>query len=132
MDKAIIQYYRRILKSGFKNAGSYEDASILLNTAASGVRVCGGSGGYIHIYIKVKNEVIEGIKYLCSCDPAANVAVEILCDLLPGKTLAEAAALTEDMFLEAIDGPSEDLRQKAGALIKNLNGGIEQYRTGRS
>jgi len=132
LDEAIVKNYRRLVRDGFKNAGSYENPSILLSTIASGIRICGGAGGYIRIYLDISDGAIEGARYLCSCDPTSNVAVEIFCDLLSGKTLEEAAALTEGMFLQALDGPSNDLRKKARALIKILNDGIKQYRVGRS
>jgi len=44
------------------------------------------TGDFMQLYINVINNRIDDIKYMCQCDPTANVAVEILCALLKGKT----------------------------------------------
>jgi NifU-like protein involved in Fe-S cluster formation len=130
LDEAVMKYYRRVIKGGFKNAGSYENPSIFLDTVGVRGRLCVGSRGYMRIYVSVKHGVISGIKYMCSCDPTANVTVEILCELVTGKALEEAASLTPDMFLRALDGPSAELGKRAEALIEVLNGGIKLYQEG--
>ena len=45
--------------------------------------------GQLHaaLYPVVDDDRINDIKYLCSCEPTANVAVEVLCTLVKGKTL---------------------------------------------
>jgi NifU-like protein involved in Fe-S cluster formation len=130
LDEAVMKYYRQLIKGGFKNAGSYEKPSIFLDTVGVRGRLCVGSRGYMRVYINVEDGMISGIKYMCSCDPTANVTVEILCDLLTGRTLDEAAALTTDMFLQRLDGPSEELRKRAEVLIEVLNNGIKLYHDG--
>ena len=84
MDEAVIKYYRKLLKTGFENAGSFDNPSVFLESVGDG-RVCGHAGDYMHIFINVINGRIDGIKYLCNCDPTANVAVEVLCTLAKGK-----------------------------------------------
>ena len=61
------------------------------------------------------------------CDPTANVAVEIMCGLVKGKTIEEVKAITEDLFIQAIGGESEDLRKRAKGLLELLNIGIKRY-----
>jgi NifU-like protein involved in Fe-S cluster formation len=78
----------------------------------------------MHIFINVTNGRIDDIKYLCLCDPTANVAVEILCALAKGKTLEETQAITEDSFLQAFGTESEGLRKKAKGLLEFLNEGL--------
>jgi NifU-like protein involved in Fe-S cluster formation len=129
LDDAVLKYYRQLLKTGFRNIGSWEEPSILLNTVGSRTRVCMGARGFMRIYINVKEEVIESVKYMCSCDPTANVAVEIFCDLIKGKTLDVASVITIDMFSQAVEGPSEDLRKSAAGLIEIFHSGIEKYRS---
>jgi len=126
-DEVIIRYYRKLLKTGFQNAGSFDAPSIFLHTTGEG-RVC-GPGEYMHIFINISNGKIDGVKYLCTCDPTANVAVEILCTLLKGKRIEEAKTITEDSFFKEVGGRSEKLRLKAIGLLELLNGELTQYRT---
>ena len=94
MDEGVIKYYRRLLRTGFEYAGSIENATIFLDSVTEEIVHCGNVGNYMQLYIHVSDNIIDDIKYTCSCDPAANVAVEILCALVKGKTLEEAAAVT--------------------------------------
>jgi NifU-like protein involved in Fe-S cluster formation len=135
MDEAVIKYYRRLLKTGFEHAGSFDNPSIFLDTGVEGIPICGGSGAlpyYLHMFINVSNDRIDTIKYLCSCDPTSNVAVEILCGLAKGKTLEEVAAITEDSFFQAIGSRSEEVREKVKGLLELIDRGITRYRTGIS
>lgn len=88
---------------------------------------CGNIGNYMQVYINVADNIIEDIKYLCSCDPAANVAVEILCTLVKGKTLEETTAITKQAFFQFIGSESEELGERAKNLLELLNKGISLY-----
>ena len=127
MDEGVIKYYRKLLRTGFEHAGSFDNPSIFLDSAGEG-RVC-GAHEYMHIFISVSNGRIDGIKYLCTCDPTANVAVEILCTLLKGKKLEEVEAITEDSFFQAVGSRSEEMREKAKGLLELLNRGLARYQT---
>ena len=127
MDEGVIKYYRKLLRTGFEHAGSFDNPSVFLDSAGEG-RVC-GAHEYMHIFINVSNGRIDEIKYLCTCDPTANVAVEILCTLLKGKKLEETEAITEDSFFQAVGSRSEDLREKAKGLLELLNRGLTRYQT---
>lgn len=129
MDEAVIKYYRRLLRDGFEHAGSLQHPSIFLDSIGEGIRVCGRATGHMHIFINVSNKTIDDIKYLCSCDPTANVAVEVLCDLVKGKTLEEAASTPGDSFLQVVGSSSEELREKAKRLLELLNRGLTRYQT---
>ena len=84
----VVKYYRRLCKNGFEHAGSLENPSIFLDTVGEKIRICSHvSHAYMHIYINVRDGIIDDIKYLCTCDPTANVVVEILCSLLKVKQL---------------------------------------------
>jgi len=126
VDEAVIKFYRKLLKTGFENAGSFDTPSISLESVGDG-RVCGHAGDSMHIFINVINDRIDLIKYLCTCDPAVNVAVEVLCTLARGKTLDEAQAITEDSILQIVGTRSEDLRNKARGLLELLNRGLAKY-----
>jgi NifU-like protein involved in Fe-S cluster formation len=126
VDEPIIKYYRNLLRTGFKQAGSFNNPSVFLESVGEG-RVCGRAGDYMRIFINVTNGRIDEIKYLCTCDPTANVAVEILCSLMKDKRVDEVQALTEDSFLKAFGTESEDLRKKAKDLLEFINEGLAKY-----
>ena len=126
MDEAVIKYYRKLLKTGFENAGSFDTPSVFVESVGDG-RVCGHAGEYMRIFINIINDTISGIKYLCTCDPAANVAVEVLCTLAKDKTLDEARAITEDSLLDNVGSSTEQFRSKAKGLLELLNEGITKY-----
>ena len=123
MDEAVIKHYRRLLRTGFENAGSFDNPSVFLEAVGDG-RVCGHAGDYMHIFINVLNDRIDDMKYLCTCDPAANVAVEMLCTLAKGKRLDEARAITEDSLLQRVGSTSEELRNKTRALLELFNNAL--------
>jgi len=128
MDQAVIKYYRKLLRTGFENAGSIDNPSILLDPVSErNRRICGRPSDYLKIFINIRNEVIGTIKYLCLCDPTTNVAVEVLCGLLKEKTLKEASSIKGDMILEAVGSDAEELRKKAIALLEVLNSGLTRY-----
>jgi NifU-like protein involved in Fe-S cluster formation len=130
VEEAVVKYYRQLLKTDFENSGSFENASIFIETVAERMIHCGNSGNYIHLYMMVDNNIIRDIKYTCSCEPTANVAVEILCTLIKGKTLDEADALSEQEFYNFLNCRSEDLQMKVRGLLEMLNEGIACYRSG--
>jgi NifU-like protein involved in Fe-S cluster formation len=126
VDEVVLKYYRKLLKTGFENAGKLDTPSIFLESVGDG-RVCGHAGDYMHIFINVTDDRIDGMKYLCTCDPTANVAVEILCILVKGKRLDEAQDITEDMLLQRLGTTGQDFRNKARGLLELLNQGLTQY-----
>ena len=132
MDEAVIKYYRSLSRTGFKYTGSLENPSILLiDKSGQRIRVCTNIGSYVNIYIDVQNEVIKIVKYLCTCNPATHVAVEIMCSLLESKTLNEALYLTDKSFIQILGSDSEELCQKAKSLLELLKSGIMEYRNSR-
>jgi len=129
MDEAVIKYYRKLLRTGFEHAGSFDNPSVFLESGAVG-KSCwgGGAGEYMHIFINVTNGRIDDIRYLCLCDPTANVTVEALCALAKGKRVDETQTITEDSILQAIGTESEDVRKKARRLLESLNNGLTRFR----
>jgi NifU-like protein involved in Fe-S cluster formation len=132
MEEAVIKYYRRLLRTDFENAGSFENASIFVEAVGERMIHCGNTGNYIHLYIMIDHDTITDIKYLCSCEPTANVAVEILCTLVKGKTLEEAAAVSEQAFYQFLGCNGKELQIKVRGLLELLNEGITGYRNNRS
>jgi NifU-like protein involved in Fe-S cluster formation len=133
MDELVIKYYRRLLKNGFEHAGSMENPSIFLDSIGEKIRICGSSTrNFMHIYINIVNGAIAEVKYLCTCDPTANVVIEILCSLLRGKTLEEAEAITEDSFSSALGSRGEDFLKKSRGILELLHRGLARYKSGVS
>jgi len=129
MDEAVIKYYRKLLRTRFQYAGSFENPSIYLDSIVSKVRICNHTADFMRLYVNVNNDTIDDIKYMCVCDPTANVAIEILCGLVKGKTLSEVASVTEKAFFQFLGTEDEEFAKKAKGLLELLNSGITQYKS---
>ena len=131
MDEVVVKRYRKLIREGCKYTGSIENPSIFLDSIGEKMSICARMArSYIHLYVQIKNNIIEDIKYLCMCDPTANVAVEIMCGLVKGKSLDEVKLVTKDSFTDEIGGESEELLKRAEGLLELLNIGIKRYQTG--
>jgi NifU-like protein involved in Fe-S cluster formation len=127
MDEAIVKKYRTLLTQDFPNSGQIDQASIFVEAVGERLINCGNTGNYMQLYMKISKDLIIEIKYLCSCEPFANVAVEVMCDLVRGKTLAEAGKIPEAAFYEALGTRDERLSLKVRGLLELLNEGIERF-----
>jgi NifU-like protein involved in Fe-S cluster formation len=133
MDEVVTKIYRRLLQTGFEYSGSIDHPSIFLDTKLEGLSICGQAGrDYMNIYINVNHGVIEDIKYLCFCDPTANVVVETLCRLVKGRTIEEAKALAKEEFFRVIGSEDESLSKKVLGIIELLHRGINRFERGAS
>jgi NifU-like protein involved in Fe-S cluster formation len=129
MDEVVVKFYRRLCRTGFEHTGEIENPSIFLDTVGEKIRICSHvAHAYLHIYINVRGGIIDDIKYLCTCDPTANVAVELLCSLIKGKTVKEAEAITEEDFSRALGSAGEEFLKKVRGLIELLHRGITRYK----
>lgn len=127
MDKAVINFYRTLLSEDFPNAGELKGASVFVEAIGQHMIDCGNTGNYMQLYFNVRGGRITDIKYLCSCEPVANVAVEALCGIVRGKTLEEAKALDEEPFFNILGSRDNELLKKIRGLLELLNEGIESY-----
>ncbi len=129
MDEAVIHHYRQLLKEDFPHAGVIEGPSIFVEVIGQKMIDCGNTDNYMQLYLQVDGLRISDIRYLCSCEPSANVAVEILCSLVKGKTLDEAAALQEEAFYQFLGSRGdEELRKKVrGGILELMNDSIARY-----
>jgi NifU-like protein involved in Fe-S cluster formation len=132
MEEPVIKYFRKLLKEDFPCAGSFENASIFVELIGEKMINCGNTGNYMQLYIQVADRRIDDIRYLCSCEPTANVAVEVLCTLVKGKSLEEATALSEEAFYQLLGCGGEELQIKVRGLLELLNEGITRYKTQQS
>jgi NifU-like protein involved in Fe-S cluster formation len=130
MDQLVIKAYRKLCREGFKYTGEIKNPSIFLDTVGEKIRICSHvSHAYMHIYISICNYVIDDVKYLCTCDPTANVVVEILCSLLKGKTIHEAEAIREEDFIKSLGSNEDEFLKRVRGIIELLNRGIARYKT---
>ena len=129
MDQKVIKYYRQLLKEGFASAGSLENPSIVLDTVAEKIRICGHAGeNHLYVYISIADdETLSDCKYLCNCDPTANVVVEILCTLIKGRTLNEVEKLGVDDFVRVLDSSGDEFLEKSKGIVELLFRGIKRY-----
>ena len=128
MDEIVTERYRKLMEEGFENAGSFENPSIFIDTKTEGISICGQAGqDYMNIFVMIDGDVISDIKYLCSCDPAANVVIEVLCNLVRGKTTKQAKELTKEQFFEAIGSDGGTVRRKVWQAIELLNRVFNRY-----
>ena len=126
MDAAVIRYYRRLLKDGFANAGKIENPTLFLDTVSENVPICGNMESYLHLFINIKEGVITDIKYLCTCDPPANVAVEIFCDLACGQPVDVVRALAPIAFFKVLGQPSDELADRVNGLLELVGRGLSR------
>lgn len=128
MDRQVIQHYRRLLKEGFKYAGSIDNPSILLDTVGEEIRICGHvAHNFMYVYLAIVDETITDIKYKCTCDPAANVVVETMCTLLHGCSLVNAAQIGVDDFICEVGSTGEEFLEKAQGMVELLRRGLQRY-----
>jgi NifU-like protein involved in Fe-S cluster formation len=128
MNEVVAERYRKLMQEGFKNAGALDNPTMFIDSKAEGVSICGqGRTDFMNIYVKISDNVITDIKYLCSCDPTANVVVEVLCDLAAGLTLEKAKVLTKEQFFKSIGSENSIVRRKVWGAIELLNRVIKRY-----
>jgi len=120
MDEAIIRYYKKLLKTGFTYAGSFDDPSIYLTYDNSKGILCGNAGDNLRLYVAINNGVIEKMRYLCICDPTTNVVIEALCALAEHKSLTEVQNLTEEDFSQLIESRGEEFLKKTRIVMDFL------------
>jgi NifU-like protein involved in Fe-S cluster formation len=129
LDELVIKYYRKLLRHGFKHTGTIESPSIFLDSIGENIPICAQvAQSYIHLYINIDtSNTIDDIKYLCMCDPTANVAVEVLCTLVEGKTIEEVGQITEKSFAQEIGSEGKDYIKSARGLLELMNRGLMHY-----
>lgn len=129
MHQAIIKLYRQFLREDFGHAGPLDSASIFVEAIGEKMVHCGNSGNYMQLYLDVVGQRIVDMKYLCSCEPTANVAVEVLCTLVKGRTLDDALRVSEEALYEFIGCDVDELKVKVRGLLEMLREGISGYKT---
>jgi len=122
VDEIIAEKYRHLMKTGFAHAGEMDQPSDFIDTRAEGISICEqATRDYMNIFVKIENDEIKDLKYLCSCDPTSNVVIEALCNLVIGKTINEARLLTKEDFFQNIGSNGGGVRRKVWGIMELLH-----------
>jgi NifU-like protein involved in Fe-S cluster formation len=128
MDEKIIKKYRELLTQDFPNSGKIDQSSIFVEAVGEKLINCGNTGNYMQLYILISKDRIADIKYLCSCEPVANVVVEVLCSIVKGMTLDNTNKLSEDDFFQEILSREAIVQKKVVGIIDLFNQGLSQIK----
>ncbi|MCS6984652.1 MAG: pentapeptide repeat-containing protein [Leptospiraceae bacterium] len=89
-----------------------------------------GCGDGYRLYLKIKDDRIEDIRYTTTGCSFSLVSLSIICDLAKGKRLNEALAITPELMESYIDGYPERRKNYAETAIKALQKAIRDYENG--
>ncbi|WP_319508722.1 iron-sulfur cluster assembly scaffold protein [uncultured Methanolobus sp.] len=117
-------YSKKVIEefSNPKNVGSIEDAD--------GVGEIGSTvdGDIINISIKVKDNIIEDVKFKTFGCVVAISTSSMVTNLAKGKTIDEALALNNEDVINALEGLPEGKDRCSGFALDALKLAIEDYR----
>jgi len=105
-----------------RNVGAIEDAD---GVGKMGSPVC---GDLMEIYIKVNNSHITDIKFRTFGCGAAIASGSMASEMIKGKSLAEAEALTDEDVAQALGGLPEKKMHCSNLAASTLHKAIEDYR----
>lgn len=105
-----------------KNMGELEDADAV---GEVGNPVC---GDVMHIYIKVKDDVITDIGWKTMGCAAAIATSSMISELAKGKTLDEAMKITKKDVSDALEGLPPIKQHCSNLAADGLHKAIENYR----
>jgi nitrogen fixation NifU-like protein len=105
-----------------RNVGVIEDAD---GVGKMGSPVC---GDLMEIYIKVNNSHISDIKFRTFGCGAAIASGSMASEMIKGKSLAEAEALTDGDVAQALGGLPEKKMHCSNLAASTLHEAIEDYR----
>ena len=105
-----------------RNVGVIEDAD---GMGKMGSPVC---GDLMEIYIKVNNSHITDIKFRTFGCGAAIASGSMASEMIKGKSLAEAEALTDEDVAQSLGGLPEKKMHCSNLAASTLHKAIEDYR----
>ncbi|MDK2820146.1 MAG: nitrogen fixation protein NifU [Clostridia bacterium] len=104
-----------------RNVGEMKDAN---GVGEIGSPVCGDT---TRVYIKVKDNIIEDIKFKTYGCSAAIASSSMLTEMVKGKTLEEALEVTDEAVAEALDGLPPQKLHCSNMAASALHKAIEDY-----
>jgi nitrogen fixation NifU-like protein len=120
-------YSKKVLEhfSNPRNMGKMDDYDAV---GKVGNPIC---GDVMHIYIKVKDDRIEDIKFQTMGCAAAIATSSMVTEMAKGKTLEEAMELTRDDVAGELEGLPPVKMHCSNLAADGLHRAIENYRSGR-
>jgi nitrogen fixation NifU-like protein len=120
----MLMYSRKVIEefTNPKNVGAIEDADGVGETGST------VDGDIITIYIKVKDNVLEDVKFKTFGCVVAISTSTMVTQLAKGKTIDEALKLTNKDVIDALGGLPEDKTRCSGFALVALHKAIEDYR----
>lgn len=130
MDDKVIQFYRKITREGYQYSGTIDNPSIFLDSSGEKIPLCSKSvDSYVNIYIKIKDNVVDIVKYRHVGRPMSNVVAEIFCALLNGRSMEEAINLSGHDFSDYLGTEDEEYLEAANSMIKLLHIGLDRFKS---
>jgi NifU-like protein involved in Fe-S cluster formation len=130
MDAKVIQFYRKITREGYQFSGTINNPSIFLDSSGEKIPLCSKSvDSYINIYIKIKDDILEEVKYRHVGRPMSNVVAEIFCALLNGITIEKAVGLTARDFSDYLGTDDEEYLEASNSMIILLHIGLDRFKS---
>ncbi|TGC11041.1 iron-sulfur cluster assembly scaffold protein [Methanolobus halotolerans] len=117
-------YSRKVIEefTDPKNVGVIEDADGVGETGST------VDGDIITIYIKVKDEVLEDVRFKTFGCVVAISTSTMVTQLAKGKKIDEALKITNKDVIDALGGLPEDKRRCSGFALAALHKAIEDYK----
>jgi hypothetical protein len=85
---------------------------------------------YVHIYLNIKDAKIAEIKYLCNCDPTANVVFEVMCSLLKDVKIVDFHNIKPSDFSAIVGSSEEDFLKRVKGSLELVDRGLNRFREG--
>ena len=119
-----MQYSKKVLEhfANPRNVGTMDDAD---GVGEVGNPVC---GDVMRIFIKVKDDRIDDIRFQTLGCGAAIATSSMVTDLARGKTLDEAMTITRDAVASELDGLPPTKMHCSNLAADALHAAIEDYR----
>jgi NifU-like protein involved in Fe-S cluster formation len=96
---------------------------------ATSFGTCGsrGDGPYVEIWLEVQGDLITRAAYRTPGCPSSTAAASMLAQLVTGRTLAQAGALTDTDLLRILGGLPEGKEEFATMAVKALSAAITDH-----
>jgi nitrogen fixation NifU-like protein len=104
-----------------RNIGVIEDADVIIQV---GDPSCGDS---LLLFLKIENDIIADVKFRIKGCGAAIATSSMATEMVKGKSLEEALALTDERVADALDGLTEEKMHCSSLAVGALHAGILRY-----
>jgi len=94
-------YYNETIIDHFRNPRHIGELADANGVGTIGDPAC---GDFLRIYVRLEGDVIRDISFLCQGCPAAIASGSATCELALGKTIHEAAHITDDIVSDYLGG----------------------------